>query len=200
MKPRIFATASFVALLTLSLALTAADNTGAISGTVNAGAAKKYPVLVYVDEIPGQKPGPPARASMDQKAKVFIPRLLPVVVGTTVEFLNSDPFEHNLFSPDGEKYDLGNWNKGEKRTYTFKRPGVYTQLCKLHPEMIAYVAVLKTPHFAIAGDQGKFRIANVPVGNWILKVWNERLRPNQLQKSYPVTVTSGEDVKIDIAP
>jgi plastocyanin len=200
MKDRILIGVLFVVVFAATGALAAADNTSAISGTVNVGAAKKFPTVVYVEEIPGFKAATPAKGVMDQKAKVFIPRVLPVVVGTTVEFLNSDPFEHNLFSPDGEKYDLGNWNKGEKRTYTFKRAGVYTQLCKLHPEMIAYVVVLKTPYFTIADDQGKFRIPNVPFGNVVVKVWNERFRPNQLQKSFAVTVTSGEEAKLDITP
>jgi len=184
----------------LSLTLAAADNTGTVSGTVNVGAAKRFPTVVYIDEMPGQKFAPPVKANIDQKDKVFLPRVLAVMVGTTVEFLNSDPVVHNVFSPDGEKYDLGLWDKGEKRSYTFKRPGVYTQLCKPHPEMIAYIVVVKTPHFALVDAQGKFRLANVPAGTWALKVWNERLKPAQLEKSSSVVVSAGQEAKVDITP
>lgn len=200
MRKSIFAGAFLAILLALSFVLVAADNTGTISGTVNAGIARKYPTVVYIDEVPGQKFATPAKMNMDQKAKVFLPRVLPLLAGTAVEFLNSDPFVHNVFSPDGEKYDLGNWDKGEKRSYTFKHPGVYTQLCKLHPDMIAYIVVLKNPYFALVDDQGKFKIAGAPVGNWTLKVWNERLKPNQLNKTFSVVVAAGQDAKIDITP
>ncbi|MCI0526835.1 MAG: hypothetical protein L0Y56_05185, partial [Nitrospira sp.] len=86
--------------------------------------------MVYIEEMPGKGFKPPATpVDMDQKGKVFIPYILPVLVGTTVNFLNSDGFDHNVFSPDGEKYDLGTWGKGEVRGFQFKKPGVYTQLC-----------------------------------------------------------------------
>ena len=198
MRTRILAGASLVVLFLLSFRIVAADSTGAITGSVNAGAAKRFPTVVYVDGVPGQKLTAPAKVSMDQKRKIFSPHVLTVQVGTTVDFLNDDPFEHNVFSPDGEKYDLGKWYRGDKRSYTFTRSGIYTQLCKLHPEMIAYVVVLKNPFFAAVDDLGKFRIPNVPVGTWVLKIWNERFRPNQLEKSFNVTVGAGQEAKVDI--
>lgn len=176
-----------------------ADDTGVVSGTVSHVSVRKYPTVVYVEDIPGQPfAAPVSNAVVDQKGKVFVPRVLPVLVGTTVEFLNSDSFKHNVFSPDGEKYDLGNWEKGQRRSYTFKRPGVYTQLCSLHPEMVAYVVVLKTPYFAVADQEGKFRIQNVPAGTWKLKVWNERLKPGMLEKSYDVKVAADQEATVQI--
>lgn len=200
MRTTMMKTVLLAAVLILVSAIFAADNIGIVSGTVNHPTVKKYPTVVYIDDLPAPKGNaPPSKVNIDQKGKVFFPRVVTVQVGSTVEYLNSDPFEHNVFSPDGEKYDLGNWGKGDKRSYTFKRPGVYTQLCKLHPDMIAYVVVLKNPYFAIADDQGKYRITNVPVGAWALKIWNERLRPNQLEKPYPVTIDPRQESKLDIA-
>ncbi|MBI2821433.1 MAG: c-type cytochrome [Acidobacteria bacterium] len=178
----------------------AADHTGSVAGSVHLRVNPTYPTVVYIDEMSDQTFTPPsANPSIEHQRKMFSPRVLPVLLGTTVDFLNRDHRKHNLFSPDGEKYDLGSWGKGEKRSYTFKRAGVYTQVCSLHPQMIAYVVVVKTPYFAVADEAGSYRILNVPAGEWKLKVWNERLAPSHLSKSYPVKVAPGQETKIDIA-
>jgi plastocyanin len=183
-----------------AVAETTDDGTGIVTGTVNHRSVKKSPTVVYIEEIPGAKFNPPAaKPVMDQRGKVFIPEVLPVLVGTTVEFLNSDNFDHNVFSPDGEEYDLGKWAEGEKRSHTFDQAGVYTQLCRVHPEMVGYVVVFKTPYFAIADEEGKFQIPEVPSGTLTLKIWNERLRPKQLKKSFTVDVAEGKETEIDLS-
>ena len=146
----------------------------AITGTVTAK-KKKYikNTVVYLEKVPGvHKPTKPA--TIDQKDQTFIPFVTPIVVGTKVRFLNSDNMVHNVFSPSGEKYDLGNWDKGGVRTRIFKKKGVYKQLCKLHPAMRAYVIVLQNPYFAVTKKDGSFTIANVPGGTYKLAVWNKR--------------------------
>lgn len=173
---------------------------GSVTGAISHPSATTFPTLVYVEGAAAGTITPPAAHTViDQKGKLFSPHVLPVLVGTTVDFLNGDDFEHSVFSPDGEKYDLGKWGKGQKRSYVFKRPGVYTQLCNLHPEMIGYVVVLGSPHYALADQQGRFQIQGVPAGSWTLKVWNERLRPNQLQKAFQVSVAEGQNAKVDVA-
>jgi plastocyanin len=177
------------------------EKTGTIIGIVEHPLVKKFPVVVSIEGMPGKEFKPPETSiAMDQKGKVFIPYILPVLVGTKVDFLNNDSFDHNVFSPDGEKYDLGTWGKGEVRSYQFKQPGVYTQLCSIHPEMVAYVVVLKAPYFAVADSDGKFKIVNVPVGTWKLKVWNERFKKKQLDQSYDVKVEEGKETSIGLKP
>lgn len=179
----------------------AKEKSGAISGVVNNAMVKKYSAVVFIEEMIGRTFSPPEKHPlMDQVGKVFLPRILPVVVGTTVDFMNSDELEHNVFSPDNEKYDLGNWGKGEKRSYAFTRSGAYTQLCSLHPEMIAYVVACKTPYFAVTDADGKFKMNDVPAGSWKLKVWNERLKQKQLEKTFDVTVEQGGEAKCTIEP
>ena len=95
----------------------------------------------------------------------FIPHVLPVVAGTTVKFLNSDPTPHNVFSPDNEKYNLGTWPQGQSKDYVFSKctkfPCVYTQLCRVHPEMEGFVVVAAEPVLRGVGpgrevrDQGR---------------------------------------------
>jgi plastocyanin len=177
------------------------DKTGTITGTALHSTVKKYPTVLYIETMPGKDfTAPEKPAIMDQRGKEFTPRVLPILVGTTVEFANNDDFEHNVFSPDGEGYNLGNWGKGVKRSHTFKTPGVYVQLCKVHPEMVSYILVLKTPYFAVADAEGKFKIPSVPAGTWKVKMWNERLKPKQLETTVEVKVEEAKEVEIEIKP
>jgi plastocyanin len=171
--------------LALALGAAPAQAAGTISGKINAKSAKfRRNAVVYVEKAPHS--APPKTVQLDQKNQVFIPFVLPVVKGTTVEFLNNDATGHNVFSPDGEKFDLGVFEQNQVRTHTFSQEGVYTMLCKLHPSMIAYVLSLQNPYFAVTGEDGSFRIENVPPGEYTLKVWSER------KKAEPAKVTVAE--------
>jgi plastocyanin len=163
---------------------------GTISGSVKIKGAPE-PSIVYVEAAPGTFPPPAAHARVDQQKMQFLPYLLPVVVGTTVEFLNHDSVNHNVFSPDGESYNLGTWPKGETRSYTFKKIGVYTQLCSIHPEMEAFVVVVQNPFFASTDKAGNFKIANVPDGHYVLKVFSKKLKKADKEKKFSVDVTGG---------
>src|SRR5450830_1565612 len=120
--------------------------------------------VVYVAAIAGKTfPAPKEHARIDQMNLVFSPHVLPVLVGTTVDFLNSDVVLHNVFSPDtcADKFNLGTWPKGQSKSYTFKRECTATLLCKVHPEMEAFVVAVPTPYFAVTAADGSYRIADV---------------------------------------
>ena len=175
--------------------LFAAD--GSITGTVKAtGLASNADAVVYVQEAKGAS-SPSAAASMDQRKMQFIPHVLPVVVGTTVNFLNSDPTPHNVFSPDFEKYNLGTWPQGQSKDHTFARcakfPCVYTQLCRVHPEMEGFVVVLANPHFAVSDKEGRFEIKDVPPGSYTVGVWHPKLKA----APRPVAVEAGKAAAVD---
>jgi plastocyanin len=157
---------------------------GAISGSVLAPVAKhRAGAVIYVKQ--GPKPSAaqaaPQVAKMDQKGMVFTPRVLPIAKGWTVEFANSDPVAHSVFTLDGEKYDLGTWPKGEVRKYTFAKTGVYRQLCKVHDDMLAFIVVLDTPWFAVSDKTGQFSLRGLPAGKYTLGVWHEKLGAADVQ-------------------
>ncbi len=164
-----------------------------IEGKVTAR-KKKYlrNAVVYLEGITTPPPRRPAH--MDQVNQQFTPRVLPVVRGQTVVFKNSDNTGHNVYTPDGERYDLGTWPKGQTRSYTFRRLGVYTQLCKLHPQMIAYVVVLPNRYFAVTDENGNFTIRGVPPGTYTLRVWHERRGAEPIQ----VQVRDGQPTRVEI--
>lgn len=190
-------TAKLLVLL-IPAVLLGADSAGVVTGTVRDEAVQKFPTVVYLESASSREFAPPTTHPTVELQRKFSPRVLPVLVGTTVEFLNGDRRKHHVFSPDGEKYDLGEYPQGGKGTHTFDRPGVYIQLCTRHPEMVSYIVAVRTPYFAVAGPAGNFRIADVPAGTWKLKLWNERLAPAQRNKVYDVQVAAGQDVKVDL--
>jgi plastocyanin len=167
-----------------------------IGGTVKVtGLSSSADVVVYIQQAAGPfTAGKPVE--MDQRNFQFNPHVLPVVAGTTVKFLNSDPTPHNVFSPDYEKYNLGTWPQGQTKDYTFKctkAPCVYTQLCRVHPEMEGFVVVLQNPFFAVSDKSGKYEIDNVPPGNYVLAVWHAKAKA----QPKPVAVEVGKPLTMD---
>jgi plastocyanin len=148
-----------------------------IKGVVEGGKRiKKSPVVVYLAEATGEFKKLDANPTLDQRNMTFIPHVLPVQTGTTVDFLNNDEVKHNVFSPDHEKYNLGTWPKGAIKQYTFTTKGVYTQLCNVHPEMESFIVALDTPYYALTDKEGNFELQGVPPGNYTIKVWHKKLR------------------------
>lgn len=183
----------------MTLALAAPAAAGDIHGKVVCkGTRDCADAVVYVDAIPGKTfPPPQAHERINQQNLVFAPHVLPVLVGTTVDFLNSDTVQHNVFSPDpcAEKFNLGTWPKGEVRSYTFKKDCVATLLCKVHAEMEAFVVAVPTPYYTVAKPDGSFKIAEVPDGSYTVKVWHPKLKAG----SKPVTVAGATEVAFEIA-
>jgi len=153
---------------------------GDLHGKVAAkGVRDSADAVVYLAAIPGKTfPAPAEHAKINQQNLVFHPHILPVQVGTTVDFLNSDAVLHNVFSPDAcaDKFNLGTWPQGQTKSFTFKKECVATLLCKVHPEMEAFVVAVPTPYFAVTKADGSYTIANVPDGAYTVKVWHPKLK------------------------
>ncbi len=183
-----------VAMLALVVSVGAVQGqTGGVTGQITATGLRSSAGIVVSLEARGLPVTPPATpVEMDQGGMEFIPHVLPVVTGTTVRFLNNDPVRHNVFSPEGH-YNLGNWPRGEIRDYTFDTSGVYTQLCRRHDEMEAFIVVLDTPYFSTTDPAGAFEITNVPPGEYTLVAWSETLKKAKqvvtVKADKPVTVS-----------
>ena len=184
MKTKVFVLA--VLITGLAVGAWAGDIEGKVAGM-------KGKSVVYVDTIAGKTfPAPKDHPVMDQKGLMFSPHVMLVQQGTTVEFLNSDTVQHNVFwtAIGGDKklgHNLGTWPKGEKRSFTFDKPGVVPVLCNVHPEMAGYLVVSPTPYFAETDDSGAYAIKDVPDGSCTVTVWHEGAK----NQSKPVTVAGG---------
>ena len=188
-KTAFLATTLFVSLLFASLSWA-----GEIKGKVTVhGLRSPENIAVYVDAIPGKTFSPPAQHVIeDQKKMTFIPHVLVVLQGTTVDFLNSDPVGHNVYWPSvgGNKklaHNMGTWPQGVKKSFTFNDLGVAPLLCNVHPEMSGYVVVAPTAYFAVTNKEGEFEIKDVPAGHYTLKTWSEEGKA----ASQSIDVTSG---------
>jgi plastocyanin len=177
-------------LMFVMASLCVAASAGDIEGKVTGMKGKS---VVYVDTIAGKTfPAPKDHPLIDQKGLMFAPHIVVVLQGTTVDFQNSDNVAHNVFWPNvgGDKKqtkNLGTWPKGEKRSFTFDKPGVVPLLCNVHPDMAGYLVVSPTPYFAETDDSGNYKIKDVPDGTYTLGVWHEGAK----NQSKPVTVAGG---------
>jgi len=160
---------------------------GDIEGKVTGMKGKS---VVYVEAIAGKTfPPPKEHPVIDQKGLVFVPHIMVVQQGATVEFLNSDATNHNVnwTNISGDKklgHNMLTWPKGEKRSFTFDKAGVVPLLCNVHPDMEAYLIVSPTPYFAQTDDSGNYKIKDVPDGSYTVTAWHEGAK----NQSKPVTV------------
>lgn len=174
MKPNPRPTISLA--LAAGLALAASAHGGTIEGRVR----PPFPVadlstyVIWVEDIEGTFPAPEKPAVMDQKDLKFVPHVLAIPMGATVEFPNSDPVSHNVFSiSDAKRFNLGLYKRGAVRRVKFNAAGVVELLCNVHLEMSAYIVVVKNPYFAQTKQDGSFRLENVPAGRHRLRCWHE---------------------------
>jgi plastocyanin len=165
-----------------------------VSGKVTVAGVRTNADVVVALEAPGLRLAPPTEPlKIDQKGFRFIPHVTVVQTGSTVRFLNNDPEPHNVYSPEG-RYNLGTWPTGDTKDHRFEKPGIYTQLCNVHPDMLAYVVVVDTPYFAVTDAAGAFRIRNVPPGKYRLVAWHEK--KDGLEQD--VVVAAGTPLELDL--
>jgi len=132
--------------------------------------------VVYLESAPSLAfPDSEAqRATMDQRNETFVPHVLAITVGTTVDFPNSDNTYHNVFSLRGPRpFDLGRYAAGHSKSVRFDRPGIVRVFCEIHSHMSAFVLVFNHRYFAVTSADGRYQISRVPAGRYTLVAWNE---------------------------
>jgi len=148
------------------------------------------PSLAFPD-VDGQ------RATMDQRNETFVPHVLAITVGTTVDFPNSDNTYHNVFSLRGPRpFDLGRYPAGRSKSVRFDRPGIVRVFCEIHSHMSAFILVFNHRYFAVTGPEGRYQIGRVPPGRYTLVAWNE----GAIRESRPIIIPEdGSAVEADFS-
>ncbi|MDB4913342.1 MAG: hypothetical protein JWM95_986 [Gemmatimonadetes bacterium] len=151
-------------------------------------------VVLYVQRAPVPDGAPAPHGSVPQRDEQFMPHVLPVFRGATVEFPNDDDVYHNVFSLSSAKqFDLGRYPKGQSKSVLFDKSGAVQVFCHIHSDMSAVVLVLDNPFFAIPMENGRYVIDGVPPGDYTVVGWHERIKP----VTGTVHVVAGEAAKLD---
>jgi len=166
-------------------------------------AAEARNVVIYLEGDSAALAGTPEliarlrHGSIAQRDERFVPHVLAVMRGATVDFPNEDDFYHNVYSLSraaGEGgFDLGRYPKGSSRSWTFPKAGTVQVFCHIHSDMSAVLLVLSNPFFASPDENHRFVIADVPEGDYTIVGWHERIQPI----SRRVHVTAGQTTTVD---
>lgn len=151
--------------------------------------------VVYLEGSFARPASPPTRQII-QKDLTFIPALLPVQVGTRIEFPNQDDTYHNVFSYSPVKrFDLGRYRPEERPipSQVFDRAGLVTLRCDIHEHMRALILVVETPWFVTTQPDGRFRLTGLPAGHYKLKAWLD----SKTTLEHPVELRGGSALHVD---
>ena len=133
---------------------------------------------------------------MRQKNQDFVPHVLPVVKGTTVEFPNGDGIYHNVFSlSKAATFDLGRYPRGSSKSVTFTAPGIVKVFCHIHADMSAVILVLDNGLFAVPDARGRYGIDGIPPGDYTAVAWHERAHP--LRRA--IRIEAGREAEADFS-
>ncbi|MBI3990497.1 MAG: hypothetical protein HY347_12880, partial [candidate division NC10 bacterium] len=135
-----------------------AEGGGTIVGTVTWGPQRLYNAVVYLEKVEGTFPPPQEAAVMAQRKLTYVPHVLPILVGTTVNFTTYDKELHNIKALQEKRtiFNFGMPPGAEPVPKTFRREGVVSLLCSRHQEMSAYIVVLQNPFVALTNEEGEF--------------------------------------------
>jgi len=155
-------------------------------------------VFVWVKEgVPeGKWAAPSTPVVVDQKGCIYTPHVSGAVTGQPIEFRNSDETNHNIHPLPRQNQE---WNesqppKGDPKVKTFDKEEVMVPVkCNVHPWMRAYVGAVRHPFFAVSGEDGTFKIAGLPPGNYKVEAWHERFGRQEI----PLTVAAKETKSAD---
>src|SRR5712671_619325 len=142
------------------------------------------------------KASSPSTRQIAQKDLTFIPSLLPVQVGTKIEFPNLDDTYHSIFSySPAKRFDLGRYRPEERPipSELFDKPGLVTLRCEIHEHMRGLILVLDTPHFGLTDADGRFRLSGLPSGRYTLKAWID----SKTTRQQLVELKSGATAHVD---
>jgi plastocyanin len=171
-------------------------NVSDVGGPLERDLPDRLTSVVYLESAPrgAFDQAATGRAVMDQRNQTFVPHLLAVMVGTTVEFPNSDHYYHDVFSlSKSARFDLGRYPAGKSKSIRFERPGVVRVFCDIHSHMNGFILVFSHPFFSQTDAAGRYRIDHVPPGTYNVLAWNE----GTSSEPKSVTVTDGGLSELD---
>ena len=189
-----------VVCVSLAAAAAAPAAAGPVTGvvrTVARSGTAPATAIVYAEPIDVTPPRTPRRVTLSQKNKTFLPRVLAVPLGSTVDFPNNDNIHHNVFSLSGpQPFDLGLYRSGESRPRTFSEPGIYRVFCNIHPQMTAMVVVAPSAFTVLVATDGRFTL-DLPPGRYRLTALSERSSPVAIEITSTPGASTAPEITLD---
>lgn len=195
-KPFVLLCVTFLSKCLMNLPAKAGE-VGEISGAVRArGVKNPSDVVIYIEKVEGQFQPSQTPLVIDVKMMSFVPHVLPVLVGSSVKFVNHDKMAHHAVALQKKQiiFDLP-LPTGSSNPRILNQVGPVAILDNHHPEMSAYILVLQNPFFAKPDEKGNYLIQNISPGSYTLKIWHEKLKPES--KEVEVKVSEGSKARVD---
>ena len=167
-----------------------------VSAPVAHAAPELNNVVVFIKNAPSRERLPQMKATIAQKDESFVPRVVAITTGSSVEFPNFDPYFHNVFSLSRvASFDLGRFPRGDSRTRKFSSSGLVKVYCQIHSHMSASILVFDHDYFQIPDASGSFTLSEVPTGNYELSAWHERIGESVRQ----IRVEPGQRTRVEFS-
>jgi plastocyanin len=180
--------------------LTDVSEAGTLSGRVNIigrAAQSSVTTVVYAESLDVRLTPQPGRYTLLQRNKTFIPRVLAVPVGSTVNFPNNDLIFHNVFSlARPHPFDLGLYRSGSTKSRLFPAAATYRVFCNIHPQMTAVILVLPTSFITEPDSSGAYRL-DLPAGRYRVTAWSERSQPTTTEVTVPSTGATSSELTLE---
>jgi hypothetical protein len=150
-------------------------------------------VVVYLKDVTYGGPLPIRKAELRQLHETFLPHVVAITRGSSVDFPNDDPIFHNVFSLSGAaSFNLGRYPQGQSKAWKFTKAGIVKVFCDIHSHMSATIMVLDHPYFIVPDLDGTFNLANIPTGQYTIVGWHERVGERtaivRVERGRPATV------------
>jgi len=165
------------------------------------GKGVREAVVTLVPAVPVAAPSPKA-AVMDQRHKAFVPGVLAIAVGDSVEFPNNDSVSHQVYSFSPAKRFKLPLYKGEAHPpVTFDKPGLVVLGCNIHDAMVGYIYVTPAPYFGTTDAAGGFAVKDLPKGDYQLAVWSPYIAdaPPSLTRVVHVEANESASVRMQLS-
>jgi plastocyanin len=153
-------------------------------------------VVIYLKDVKFKGVLQVSHQEIRQEHEAFVPRVVAITRGSTVDFPNADPFFHNVFSlSSASTFDLGRYPMGHLKSATLTNAGLVKVYCHIHSQMSASILVLDHPYFAMPELDGSFTIPHVPPGTYTIFGWHERIG----ERANVISVKPGSTASVDIS-
>lgn len=141
-------------------------------------------VYIYIKSGPPAAMSAPAKSVapvvLDQIGCKYVPHVIAVMQGGSVEFRNSDGTMHNIHTipaaGTNKEIDISEGPRGAPQVKTLSDPEIMMPVrCNNHPWMNAFINVSATPFFAVTDGNGHFEIKGLPAGTYTIAAVHEKL-------------------------